>query len=155
MSMSSSERPSEKYSWSFFSLMSRKGKTATDLSEIAVAAGAVRSATSATGVAGCSVARSFDSQNLSTTKYASAMQSTTMMARSRRCPVSFLIDRWGSTSTVGFSPSGVISYTQANNRTSGKPITMSITTNRLAQAGTSSMWKTTCTGSRMSQHATK
>src|SRR5271155_4050702 len=32
--MSSSDSPSEKYSWSFFSLMSRNGRTATDFSGI-------------------------------------------------------------------------------------------------------------------------
>jgi len=36
--MSSSDNPSEKYSWSFFSLMSTNGSTATDLSVIATAA---------------------------------------------------------------------------------------------------------------------
>src|SRR5258708_40210422 len=37
----------------------------------------------------------FESQNLSTSRYAIPSTRTTIIARSRRCPVSFLIDRWG------------------------------------------------------------
>src|SRR3984885_5533999 len=40
-SISSSDRPSEKYSWSFFSLMSTNGSTAIDFSGIVTAAAAV------------------------------------------------------------------------------------------------------------------
>src|ERR1039458_9115871 len=90
--------------------MSRNGRTATDFSEIAGATGAAAGASAATGR---SLAACFDSQNLSTTKYASATQRVTVIARLRRCPVCFLMDRLGSTSTVGFRPAGVISYTQA------------------------------------------
>src|SRR5216684_3906884 len=76
--------------------MSRNGRTATDFSEIAVAAGVVAGAIDAAGVAACSVVARFESQNLSAAKYASATAITTTMARFRRCPVSFLIDRCGS-----------------------------------------------------------
>src|ERR1700724_3004888 len=99
--------------------MSRNGSTATDLSETTVAAGAVPSATDAAGVAGCSVVMCCDSQNLSTTKYVSATAITAKIARWGRCPACFLMDRLGSTPTVGFSPSGVISYTHANRSTAG------------------------------------
>ena len=61
--MISSAIPSARYSWSFFSLMSVNGSTAMDFSEIAAAAGATVGIPAATG---CSVATSFDGQNLST-----------------------------------------------------------------------------------------
>src|ERR1700730_3022758 len=119
--------------------MSRNGRTATDFSEIAVAAGVVAGAIDAAGVAACSVVARFESQNLSAAKYASATAITTTIARFRRRPVRFLIDRCGSTSAVGFSPSGVISYTHANRSTAGKPTAIRMTTSRLAHKGTSSM----------------
>src|SRR5216683_6482415 len=90
-------------------------------------------------VAACSIVARFESQNLSAAKYASAMAITTTIARFRRCPVRCLIDRCGSTSAVGLSPSGVISYTHANRSTAGKPTAISTTTSRFAHAGTSSM----------------
>src|ERR1700733_16247101 len=71
--MSSSQSPSEKYSWSFFWLMSTNGSTATDFSEIAGVAGAAAGVTAAIGR---SLVACFDNQNFSTTKYASAIAST-------------------------------------------------------------------------------
>src|ERR1039458_4020811 len=121
--------------------MSTNGSTATDFSETAVAGAGLAGATVATVAAGRSVMTRFDSQNLSTTKYASATQRVTMIARLRRCPVCFLMDRLGSTSTVGFRPSGVISYTQAKISTAGKPTTISSTTVRPIHSGSAS----TCT----------
>ncbi len=86
--------------------VSANGRTAIDFSEIA-GTGVVAGDDVATS---CSTAVTcFESQSLSTSRYATPSTRSTMIARSRRCPVRFLIDRWGSTSTVGFSPSGVIS----------------------------------------------
>ena len=60
--MSSSDRPSEKYSWSFFSLRSAKGSTATDLSDFAVDTAVPGGSADAASLAG---AARFESQNLS------------------------------------------------------------------------------------------
>src|ERR1700683_581389 len=60
--MSSSDSPSEKYSWSFFSLISTNGRTATDFSETAGAPRVAATGAEATGiVAGVAAARWLDS----------------------------------------------------------------------------------------------
>ena len=51
----------------------------------------------------------------------SATASMAMIAKSSRRPVSLRMDCPCGTSTVGFRPSGVISYTQAKITTAGKP----------------------------------
>src|ERR1022692_819884 len=70
--MSSSDRPSEKYSWSFFSLMSVKGNTAIDLSLTTFRA------------VGCSAATCFAGQNLFANSVASATATTSPAASSIR-----------------------------------------------------------------------
>jgi hypothetical protein len=58
-------------------------------------------------------------------------------------------DRLGSTSTVGFKPSGVISYTQAKISAAGNPITISSTTVRPIHSGNASTCTSTPNGSRV------
>src|ERR1700678_3283812 len=68
MSMSSSDSPSEKYSWFFFSLMSTNGRTATDLSRIVGAAGTDTGADTTGAATGMATARRFDNHRRSTAK---------------------------------------------------------------------------------------
>ena len=84
-SMSSSDNPSEKYSWSFFSLMSTNGRTATDFSGVAFSMDARAGAAAATG---CSLIACFASQNLSTTTYPRMAAMIAIMATSGR------VSRW-------------------------------------------------------------
>ena len=55
--MSSSDNPSEKYSWSFFSLRSAKGSTATDLPTALAAGPAAADEAVAAALAGSALAR--------------------------------------------------------------------------------------------------
>src|ERR1700690_957550 len=82
MSMSSSDNPSAKYPWSFFSLMSMNGKTATDFSGIVGAAEAGAGAGTAAVGTEIGAASRFDTHRRSTANPAMAkpIRDTTMIA---------------------------------------------------------------------------
>src|SRR5580658_8388195 len=97
--MSSSDSPSEKYSWSFFSLISTKGSTATDFSGMADVAGV---GTGTTAAAGRSAEVCFESQNRSTTTYArtTAATPTSGMTARRDRGVNFAVAAGSTTGLV-------------------------------------------------------
>src|ERR1700691_2295009 len=80
-SMSSSDSPSEKYSWSFFSLMSRKGRTAIDFSGAPPCSDALDCPFGANCCA-AAVGR-LDRTNVSITQYATAITTRTAINQSR------------------------------------------------------------------------
>ena len=77
--MSSSDRPSEKYSWSFFSLISTNGSTAMDLSPSGLAAGRA-----AISLAGSVAVRYISYPTAATTITATNAATATPVRRRRR-----------------------------------------------------------------------
>src|SRR5580658_1472679 len=106
MSISSSDNPSEKYSWSFFSLMSTNGRTATDFPGIAGAAVTGTGADATGAVAGVAAARWLDSHRRSAANPTRAKLTTDAPTSAIR--LGHRVDTAGAGACTGGTPVGVM-----------------------------------------------